>query len=115
MKTGNMIEHSIPREILPPKISAARPVIVDPNEQPTSPARARNANIAVPPPLRRLDAILKVPGQKIPTEKPHKAHPTSPRTGFTERKVRRYSLCSKGLRTCSSLSSNPSYPHSGRI
>ena len=68
MKTGNMIEHSIPREILPPKISAARPVIVGPNEQPTSPARARNANIAVPPPLRRLDAILKVPGQKIPTE-----------------------------------------------
>ena len=84
-----MIEERIPDDILPPNISAAKPVSVGPMEQPASPASARNANMAVPPPFRMLAAMLKVPGQKIPTDKPQKAQPTRLSTGLGDKEVRR--------------------------
>ena len=89
MNTGNIIEVSIPIDILPLNISAAKPVRVGPMEHPTSPASARNANIAVPPPFSTLAAMLKVPGQKMPTDNPQKAHPISPNTGLGDSAVSR--------------------------
>ena len=57
------------------------PASVGPPEQPTSPARASMANIAVPPLRIVADALLNVPGHIMPTEKPHTAHPISPTAG----------------------------------
>lgn len=51
------------------------PTNVGPTEQPISPASASIANKAVPPPFMADEALLKVPGHRIPTEKPHTAHP----------------------------------------
>ncbi len=53
------------------------PTSVGPHIQPISPAKARSANIALPPFLTLIDAALNVPGQSTPTEKPHKAMPKS--------------------------------------
>ena len=50
------------------------PTNVGPPEQPKSPPSANNANIAVPPLGKADDALLKVPGHIIPTEKPQIAH-----------------------------------------
>ena len=52
-----------------------KPTIEGPTEHPRSPARANNANINVPPLLITAEALLKEPGQSIPTENPHIAHP----------------------------------------
>ncbi len=57
------------------------PTMAGPVAPPRSPAKARNANIAVPPLGRILDEILIEPGHIIPTEKPQTAHPTSPSIG----------------------------------
>ena len=46
------------------------PTSVGPPEQPKSPARASRANITVPPRFNAADALLNVPGQRIPTENP---------------------------------------------
>jgi len=61
---------------------------VGPEEQPKSPARARKANIAVPPPRMEADAILKVPGHMIPTDRPHIPQPISPSAGWGDREIR---------------------------
>ena len=89
INTGNMIAESIPVPILPPAASATKPASPGPTEHPTSPASARNANIAVPPPGRILDAMLNVPGQNMPTEKPVSAQPARLRNGYGERDIRR--------------------------
>ena len=89
MNTGKTIDIRIPEEMLLSKISAAKPVTVGPTEQPTSPARARKANIAVPPPGRTPAAMLNVPGQNMPTEKPVSAQPTRLNTGYGESDVAR--------------------------
>ena len=89
MNTGKTIDIRIPDEMLPPRRSAAKPVRVGPAEHPTSPARARNANIAVPPPGRTPAAMLNVPGQNMPTEKPVSAQPTRLNTGYGESDVAR--------------------------
>lgn len=44
------------------------PTNVGPTEQPISPASASIANKAVPPPFMADEALLKVPGHRIPTE-----------------------------------------------
>ena len=62
----------IPSLILPFVIDITAPARVGPLAQPRSPANARRANIKVPPFFIPEEAILKVPGQKIPTEKPAK-------------------------------------------
>ena len=63
---------------LSPNILAILPANVGPPAQPTSPANARNANIAVPPPFIEVDASLYVPGQSMPTENPDTAIPIKP-------------------------------------
>ncbi len=57
------------------------PTRVGPPEHPRSPASARNANMAVPPPRIEAAARLNVPGHIIPTENPQSPHPISPSTG----------------------------------
>ena len=52
-----------------------------PDAQPISPAKASNANSMVPPDGQDRAAILKVPGQRIPTDIPHSAQPASPIAG----------------------------------
>lgn len=66
------------------KVSETTPTKVGPMEQPRSPASANMANIAVPPFFIVFEARLKVPGQKIPTEKPHRAQPIKPNIAFEE-------------------------------
>ena len=48
---------------------------------PKSPARAKNANIAVPPLGHFCEDMLIDPGHIIPTAKPQSAQPASPRIG----------------------------------
>ena len=60
------------------------PTTVGPIEHPTSPANAKNANIAVPPLLIFADDMLNVPGQRIPTAKPHRPHPSKLNKGSGE-------------------------------
>lgn len=74
-RRGKTIANKIPIFKLLPKLSDTYPTKVGPREQPKSPARAKNANMEVPPPRIVFDAMLKVPGQRIPTEKPHNAQP----------------------------------------
>ena len=87
MTMGNIIDIRIPEDMLPPINSAANPVSVGPTEQPTSPASARNANIAVPPDGRSFEAMLNVPGQNMPTEKPQSAQPARLKAGYGESDV----------------------------
>ena len=58
------------------------PIIAGPAAPPKSPARARSANIAVPPDGSICDEILIDPGHIIPTENPHNAHPNNPTNGI---------------------------------
>ena len=67
----------------------ATPTVVGPREQPTSPARASRANMAVPPVRIFALAILKEPGQRMPTDKPQSPQPMSPSIGEEERDMSR--------------------------
>ena len=58
-----------------------------PEVQPISPDKASRANIAVPPLGKLADATLSTPGQSIPTEMPHRAHPTRETIGQGEKDV----------------------------
>lgn len=71
----------------PPVLFAIMPTTVGPEEQPRSPARAISAYMAVPPPGSFNAAMLKVPGQKIPTENPQMAQPIRPIIGFPVKAV----------------------------
>lgn len=82
-KAGNRIAVRSPACRLPHRC-AAIPTAAGPAVHPRSPAKARKANIAVPPPRSSPAARLKVPGHKIPTDKPHKAHPASAHRGDRE-------------------------------
>ena len=68
---------------------SACPTRVGPVEQPTSPARAKRANISVPPlgiePAERDIA----PGQRMPTENPQTPHPIRPIRGMGDREITR--------------------------
>ena len=88
--TGNIIAARMPAFISPPALSETNPTRVGPPEQPTSPASARSANIAVPPPFIEAEALLNVPGHIMPTEKPHTAQPIRDTTGFGTRVMHRY-------------------------
>ena len=78
MIKGKTMAAQTPAFRFPPNALATIPTTVGPEEHPTSPASAIRAYIAVPPPRSRPDAMLKVPGQKMPTENPQNAHPASP-------------------------------------
>lgn len=64
---------------------AIKPTTDGPAEHPTSPAKAIKAYMAVPVFGRVIAAVLKVPGQKIPTEKPQIAHPRRPIIGLFDK------------------------------
>ena len=78
--TGNTIAKISPNFRLLSLALAIKPTTDGPAEQPTSPASAIKAYIAVPVFGKAIAAVLKVPGQKMPTEKPHTAQPISPMT-----------------------------------
>lgn len=84
IKIGKITAHKIPFFKLPPIRSDTMPTKVGPPAQPRSPARAKKANRAVPPLLICTAARLKVPGHRIPTEKPQIPQPMSPITGQGE-------------------------------
>lgn len=84
-----MMADNMPIFRLLPQALETNPARVGPPEQPRSPARASKANMAVPPRGIRAEALLKVPGQRIPTEKPHSPQPTRPRTGRDVRLMHR--------------------------
>lgn len=79
---GKTIPARIPVFRLSPTRPETNPTSVGPPEHPRSPARARYANIAVPPFGKPEEAMLNTPGQRTPTERPHSAHPTRDKTGF---------------------------------
>ena len=81
---GKIIAKRSPVESSPPRASETSPTRVGPTVQPTSPPRERIANSAVPPLGMRPIARLNVAGQKMPTESPHNAQPTSPNAGTGE-------------------------------
>lgn len=58
-----------------------KPTTAGPAEHPRSPARARNANIAVPPLGQLAAARLKLPGHIMPTDSPQRAQPIIARMG----------------------------------
>lgn len=89
-RTGKTIAASIPaRRSLPHRLDTM-PARVGPPEHPRSPARASMANKTVPPPFMETAALLKVPGQRMPTEKPHTAHPSRLITGMGTRAMHKY-------------------------
>ena len=61
------------------------PTIAELTVAPKSPAKAKNANIAVPPLGHFCAEILMVPGHIIPTEAPQNAQPASPKTGMDDK------------------------------
>lgn len=85
-RAGKIIAANIPVCRLLLKLLDTVPAKAGPLEHPKSPARASMANRAVPPPFIETAALLNVPGQRIPTEKPHIAHPArlSKGTGASE-------------------------------
>ena len=81
---------AIPSFRLSSILADEKPTSDGPSIQPKSPARARKANIAVPPPLRIDADILKVPGHIIPTDKPQSAQPKNPKNAFCEKPIIQY-------------------------
>lgn len=69
-----------------PEIS---PTNVGPPLHPKSPAKASKAKSKVPPRFREAEAILKAPGQRIPTEKPQMPHPRRLNSGMGESDIKR--------------------------
>ena len=86
---GNAVAKSNPVFRFPPVASAIPPTIAGLTIAPRSPAKARNANIAVPPLGHFCDEILIVPGHIIPTDSPHSAHPISPMIEIDESDAKR--------------------------
>ena len=86
-RSGNTTPARIPIFRLSFNAPDTMPTTVGPPEQPTSPASARSANIAVPPRAMEAVALLKEPGHIIPTDRPHKAQPANPTTGLGTREM----------------------------
>ena len=87
---GKTVAAKMPIFKLSPSIPAILPANVGPPAQPTSPASARNANIAVPPPFIEVDASLYVPGQSMPTENPDTAIQIKPTIADDENDTVKY-------------------------
>ena len=95
--TGKTAAARIPRLISPSHRSETAPTREGPAEQPRSPASASMANIAVPPPRRDAEALLNVPGQRMPTEMPLRAHPKRLSSGDGAALIKRYARMQKEL------------------
>ena len=85
---GKQIAARIPARSCPPARLETFPTRVGPREQPRSPARAKKANMAVPP-FILAEARLNVPGQSMPTEKPQRAQPARPAGGQLQKAIKR--------------------------
>ena len=83
--SGNAVAANNPTLRFPPNILEIFPTIAGLIVAPQSPARAKNANIAVPPLGHFCDEILIVPGHIIPTESPQRAQPANPIIGVEDR------------------------------
>lgn len=70
---------------LPPTKLEIPPTIAGLAVAPKSPAKAKKANIAVPPLGHFCDEMLIVPGHIIPTESPQSAHPANPIMGMEDK------------------------------
>ncbi len=79
--SGNTAAASSPVLRLPPLILETLPTIAGLTVAPKSPAKAKNANMAVPPLGHFLEEMLIDPGHIIPTEIPQSAQPASPIIG----------------------------------
>ena len=79
--TGKTVAASKPVFRFPPAISERLPTIAGLIIAPESPAKARNANIAVPPFGQCSEDMLIEPGHIMPTAKPQSAQPASPKIG----------------------------------
>ena len=86
---GNTLPTSIPVWRLSPACWVTVPTRLGPNAPPRSPAIARRANSAVPPWGIRGEVMLIVPGHIMPTEKPQKIQPISPKKGLADNDARR--------------------------
>ena len=89
MSIGKMIAASKPAFKLSLNAPATKPTNVGPDEQPKSPARAKNANIVVAPLGHFSAAMLNTPGHKTPTEKPQMPQPISDNIGHGENTMTR--------------------------
>ena len=87
MSNGKIIANRSPVCRFPLFAFAIIPTTVGPAEHPMSPANAINAYMAVPAFGSAMAAVLNVPGQKIPTEKPHSAHPIKPNSGLLDKEA----------------------------
>ena len=74
----------------PSNMEAASPAKVGPREHPASPPSARRAKRGVPPFGMVLDAVLKVPGQRIPTDRPQMPQPRRLIAGSGDKDTIRY-------------------------
>lgn len=88
-RLGKRIPLRIPIFRLSPAMPETKPTSEGPLLHPRSPARARKANIAVPPEGIFLEARLKAPGHMTPTESPHSAHPIRLSSGAGDKAVKR--------------------------
>lgn len=87
--SGKAVATSSPVLRSPPNKSEIPPTIAGLTVAPRSPAKAKNANIAVPPLGHFCEEILIVPGHIIPTEMPHSAHPANPIIGISDKEAMR--------------------------
>ena len=78
MQIGNIVAASNPILRFSPVSAATLPTVTGPAVAPRSPAKARKANIAVPPPEHLREERLIVPGHIIPTASPQRAQPIKP-------------------------------------
>ena len=102
--TGNTTAASIPVFRLLLNILDTMPVSEGPAEHPRSPPRASSANITVPPLRSAADALLKLPGHIIPTERPHIAQPARFNTGEGTSDITRYEIIHSTLLPAINLS-----------
>ena len=86
--TGKIRANKIPSLKFPWLLLKIKPTKVGPLEHPKSPANARNAKRAVPPLFKQEEAMLKVPGHKMPTENPQSPQASKLRSGKGEREMK---------------------------
>lgn len=87
--TGKAQPASMPARILSAALCVITPITTGPTDAPRSPPMASSANSPVPPSGISPAAILMEPGHMMPTEKPHKMQPISPKTGAVDSAAKR--------------------------
>ena len=112
-KTGNTTANKIPAFKLSSIAPEIIPTSVVPPEHPRSPPSASSANIAVPPAGSDAAALLKVPGHRMPTDRPQMAQAIRLTAGTGTKTIVRYDAMHKMLLPAikrSRLSRSPNFP-----